>query len=375
MLKLKLDRWIRVPVPRLIFGLWTVVTAIGACLVFVYGLIEGAHRDTVSTSAALAILIVVIGLGQIQRNISASMRERANLTALFLFLIMGVISVYSPIPAEYRWIALLLFPLSISVLFNSTVYRRWCAFFILFATSCNFIELISLSPDTSRLLLTMMTRFLFAGLSIGLGAIVIISYQQSRGKLEADYLELQKEQVINLLQCFIPVGERKTQTSRQEITNMSNLLTQLATRHDGLQVQKWEIDLLSLLHFVSRVKLPDYMFEKEGKLSDFELEVVQEHCYMAKELCEDIPGLQHVKTVFLYHHEKVDGTGYPAQLRGDQIPELSQMLGLVEVFLAMTTPRSYRQPMTEAEAYREIQKLSGTSFRADIVETFGRMIS
>ncbi|MBP1964806.1 HD-GYP domain-containing protein [Paenibacillus aceris] len=81
-----------------------------------------------------------------------------------------------------------------------------------------------------------------------------------------------------------------------------------------LRVQEWEIDLLSLLHFVSRIKLPDYMFEKEGKLSEFEF--VQEHCYMAKELCEGIPDFQEVEKSFLYHHEKVDGTGYPYCLGG-----------------------------------------------------------
>ncbi|MDQ0902700.1 HD domain-containing phosphohydrolase [Paenibacillus sp. V4I7] len=49
---------------------------------------------------------------------------------------------------------------------------------------------------------------------------------------------------------------------------------------------------------------PDYMFEKEGKLTEFEFEVVQEHCFMAKELCEGIPDFQEVEKAFLYHHEK-----------------------------------------------------------------------
>ena len=57
---------------------------------------------------------------------------------------------------------------------------------------------------------------------------------------------------------------------------------------------------MSLLHFVSRVKLPDYMFEKEGKLSEFEYEVVQEHCYMAKELCEGIPDFGEVEKALIF---------------------------------------------------------------------------
>lgn len=78
---------------------------------------------------------------------------------------------------------------------------------------------------------------------------------------------------------------------------------------------------------------------------------------MAKELCEGIPD-----SAFLYHHEKVDGTGYPYRLAGDQIPFLSQMLGLVKVFLAMTMPLSYRKATSPREAYAEIQKLVGHAF-------------
>nr|WP_286672622.1 HD domain-containing phosphohydrolase [Cohnella hashimotonis] len=116
------------------------------------------------------------------------------------------------------------------------------------------------------------------------------------------------------------------------------------------------------------------MFEKEGKLTGFELEVVKEHCFMAKELCEGVPGFAEIQNAFLYHHERVDGTGYPYRLKADRIPMLSQMLGLAEVYLAMTTERSYRRAMSRTEAYEEIRKLSGTAFRPDLVEALGRTL-
>lgn len=210
--------------------------------------------------------------------------------------------------------------------------------------------------------------------SVLLGAIIIVARQQQKKLLEKRAFQQQKQQVINILQCFIPVGERKTQTSRKEINEMSKLLKALWKECGNGQSKDWEIDLLSLLHFVSRVKLPDYMFEKEGKLSTFELEVVEEHCYMAKELCEGVKGFEEVQNVFLHHHEKINGTGYPYRLNGDQIPKLSQMLGLVEVYLALTTPRSYRQEISKEEAYEEIQKLAGISFHEDIVKAFGKVL-
>lgn len=75
------------------------------------------------------------------------------------------------------------------------------------------------------------------------------------------------------------------------------VLKALVSEYRSLRVQDWEIDLLALLHFESRVKLPDYMFEKEGKQSEFEFEVVQEHCFMAKELCEGIPNVAFGKVI------------------------------------------------------------------------------
>lgn len=291
-----------------------------------------------------------------------------------IFLVIIVVTLYNPLALQQMWVALIFFPVMLSLLVDFRVYMYGSILFLLYFVTFQMLG-PSFMPDgeTSTIIMAT-TKGVYALGSIILGAIIQASMFQYKSNLEADAFEKRKQQVINVLQSFIPVGERKTQTSRKEIGEMSALLKALVKAYGGLSVQEWEIDMLALMHFVSRVKLPDYMFEKEGKLSEFEYEVVQEHCYMARELCEGIPDFQEIERVFLYHHEKIDGTGYPYRLEGDQIPILSQMLGIVEVYLAMTTPRSYRQATSKWESYTEIQKLTNLSYRSDIVEALGKVI-
>ncbi|KRF04452.1 hypothetical protein ASG89_21635 [Paenibacillus sp. Soil766] len=291
-----------------------------------------------------------------------------------IFLVIVMITLYNPLTLQQMWVALIFFPIMLSLLVEFRIYMYGSLLFLLYFISFQILgPSVTSNGDTSSIIMAT-TKGVYALGCIILGVIIQISLHQYKRNAEATAFQRQKQQVINMLQSFISVGERKTQTSRKEIGEMSALLKKLVHAYGGLRVQEWEIDLLSLMHFVSRVKLPDYMFEKEGKLTEFEFEVVQEHCYMARELCEGIPEFREVEKVFLYHHEKIDGTGYPFRLEGAQIPILSQMLGIVEMYLAMTTPRSYRQETSKKESYAEIQKLTHLSFRADIVEAFGKVI-
>ncbi|MFD2615334.1 HD-GYP domain-containing protein [Paenibacillus gansuensis] len=371
---MKTERNESLPVPHLVLALIALVSAGSAMACLIYWLGEDTRENWNLFMASLVVLVVTAGLYGLHWALSRNIKNSSRISAWIIFLMIASLSFYSPLPKEHVWMVVIMYPVLVSVLLNMKPYLRSCALFSVYFLAFNLYDASYGTLIAEEAVRQAVTRVLFASGMMGLGSIIVYAFMQRASRQEAEFLAQQKQQVIHLLQCFIPVGERKTQTSRKEITEMSILLKELAQRHGGIAAEDWEIDLLSLLHFVSRVKLPDYMFEKEGKLSEFEFEVVQEHCYMAKELCEDIPDFHHVQTVFLHHHEKVDGTGYPYQLTGDQIPVLSQMLGLVEVFLAMITPRSYRQAISEEDAYREIEKLKGSSFRVDVVDTFGLLL-
>lgn len=372
---MKLNKLMTMP-SHLIILIWIgCMTSMITLFEIIGAVVGGSYNESMEFMViSLTITIIAWGMFYYQRSLTKNNKFPKLVVVVYLYLIMTAITIYNPELFTQMWVLLILFPIMSSLLTKGKEYAYYSLFFLVY-----FIIYISFGPsepgvEADAVVLSAIIRISLALGSVLLGSIIIMVRYQQRKELEDRALQQQKQQLINMLQCFIPVGERKTQTSRKEISEMSMLLKALWAEYGGKRNYDWEIDLLSLLHFVSRVKLPDYMFEKEGKLSEFELEVVQEHCYMAKELCEGVPGFLEVQSIFLYHHEKVDGTGYPYRLNEEQIPNLSQMLGLVEVFLAMTTPRSYRQAMSEREAYDEIRKLEGASFRVDIVAAFGRVI-
>lgn len=326
--------------------------------------------------SAFALPACSLGLCGIQRRLSAYRRLGEFIALFYTFLVLVFISVYIPELSAQLWGQLLFYPIIISMLASFRLYVYASAAFLLYFTLHTFVILpMQGGADVHLTLTASLSRMMLAVGSALLGAVLLIGQHQLRKRNEELSLQQQKQQIVNILECFIPVGERKTQSSRTEINEMGRLLKSLWRELGHGSGKDWEIDLLSMLHYVSRVKLPDYMFEKTGKLSGFELEVVQEHCYMARELCSGIPAFQEIQEVFLYHHEKIDGTGYPFQLSGDRIPLLSQALGLVEVYMALTAPRSYREAMSEQAAFEELRKMQGEYFRADLVAAFGRVIS
>ncbi|MED2007922.1 HD domain-containing phosphohydrolase [Brevibacillus borstelensis] len=186
--------------------------------------------------------------------------------------------------------------------------------------------------------------------------------------------ERKREYAMTLLNELVPTVERKTRISSREIEQMGRLIKRMLREFPEEKVSDWEVNLLSLLHYVSRIKWPDYVFEKEGKLTTYEYQVIQEHCFIGTELFKDDPACQRVVAALHSHHERYDGTGYPTQLKANEIPVLAQALGIVECYLAMTTFRSYREPLTVEEACEQIRLMAGTVYDERVVCAFSRSI-
>ena len=137
-----------------------------------------------------------------------------------------------------------------------------------------------------------------------------------------------------------------------------------------------EDDLLALgrggyFHDIGKIALPDAILLKPGPLTSDEFERVKEHPVVGDRLCGDLRALNRVRTIVRFHHERLDGSGYPDGLRGDEIPLLAQIIGVVDVYDAMTTNRPYRDARTSEEALAELAREVRCGWRrADLVEAF-----
>ncbi len=136
----------------------------------------------------------------------------------------------------------------------------------------------------------------------------------------------------------------------------------------GLSVARLgRLRLAALLHDVGMLGVPDSILIKPGPLDAAEWDVVRDHPQNGHDLVADAVHVE-VSNAVLCHHERMDGTGYPRGLTGEEIPLLARILLVADAFDAMTMPRSYQRPLTPTEALAEIRRNSGTQFDEQVVE-------
>ena len=144
----------------------------------------------------------------------------------------------------------------------------------------------------------------------------------------------------------------------------------------GKALQLSEEDLAALfrggyLHDVGKIGIPDEILLKPGRLSESEYYQIQQHPVIGDRLCGELRSLRQVRPIVRHHHERLDGSGYPDGLTGDDIPLLAQIMGIVDVYDAITTTRPYKPAATTEQAYKELlQEVNKGWRRRDLVDAF-----
>lgn len=144
----------------------------------------------------------------------------------------------------------------------------------------------------------------------------------------------------------------------------------------GLSTQELEtVELSGLLHDVGKIAVPDAILNKAGRLTDDEFEAMKQHPTHGARILGNIqaPSVLAVLPGVKHHHEKWDGGGYPDGLAGEHIPLLARLLGVADVFDALTSARSYRGAMTADTAVEIIERGSGTHFEPSLAELVVRL--
>ena len=137
------------------------------------------------------------------------------------------------------------------------------------------------------------------------------------------------------------------------------------------EVQQTTINFGAYLHDVGKVKVPHEILNKPGKLTPEEFRIMSLHPVWGVEMLDQIEFPWDIKPIIRWHHEKYDGTGYPDKLEGDDIPVTAQVVGVADVFDALTSARSYRGALPREEAMR-IMADSRHHWRPDVYEAFVR---
>jgi HD-GYP domain-containing protein (c-di-GMP phosphodiesterase class II) len=128
------------------------------------------------------------------------------------------------------------------------------------------------------------------------------------------------------------------------------------------------------VHDVGKLFLPEKILNKPGSLSEDEFYLMKLHPQMGGELAATLPASERLQSAIEHHHEAFDGTGYPAGLRGEQIPFLARILSLADAFVEMTSERPFASTKSVDEALAELEKLSGTRYDGMLVRVLIRQL-
>lgn len=130
----------------------------------------------------------------------------------------------------------------------------------------------------------------------------------------------------------------------------------------------------ALIHDIGKIGVRDNVLLKPGRLTDEEFAHIQRHPSVGADILRHIRALRHVIPLIEFHHERLDGSGYPAGLKGEEITKDVRILAISDAFDAMTSSRAYRNAMSREQAFAELRRGRGTLWDAELVDAFITMI-
>jgi putative nucleotidyltransferase with HDIG domain len=197
----------------------------------------------------------------------------------------------------------------------------------------------------------------------------LLNSQRHRDELEQRTLQLASLQVGVLVTMIRTLSLRDQFTARHSaaVARYAHAIAKAAGCSDE---ELRTVHTAGLLHDIGKFAFPDRILLASNGLTDADYELVREHPQHGADLVRSVEGLDEIAAVILAHHERIDGTGYPLGLPGEEIPPLARMISVGDVYDVMTARDTYRTPVSSAEAIAELRRVAGTQLDAHFVELF-----
>ncbi|MFL5917216.1 MAG: HD-GYP domain-containing protein [Gaiellaceae bacterium] len=144
-----------------------------------------------------------------------------------------------------------------------------------------------------------------------------------------------------------------------------------------LELEQETLEMLELagsLHDVGKEMISEHIIEKPGPLTDAEWEAIRKHPELGEAYARGEGHPQDVGDWVRHHHERLDGTGYPDHLEGEDIPMGARIIAVLDAYVGMTSPRPYRPPIPAQVALDELEHAAGKHFDPQVVDIFVRLV-
>jgi HD-GYP domain-containing protein (c-di-GMP phosphodiesterase class II) len=166
----------------------------------------------------------------------------------------------------------------------------------------------------------------------------------------------------------------KDASTREHTRRVARLTVQIGQELGLRGTRLRELAVAALLHDVGKLQVPDAILSKAGPLSSAEFAVIKRHPGDGAALLEHIGGFAAEAPLVRGHHERLDGSGYPDGLRGGELSLEVRILGVCDVYDALTNERVYRHAYTQPQALAILERGRGTSFDGDVLDALSRVI-
>lgn len=194
----------------------------------------------------------------------------------------------------------------------------------------------------------------------------MVKLQESRWELE--------QLNDNIMQILAKTIDAKDKYTRGHSVRVANYSREIARRMGKSEKEQEKIYRAALLHDVGKIRIPDYIINKPGKLTDEEYAYIKLHPVSGYHILKSFSKDQLIATGAKFHHERFDGKGYPNGLVGENTPEHARIIGVADAYDAMASNRSYRKALPQDVIRGELMAGKGTQFDPWIVEIMLAMV-
>jgi len=177
-----------------------------------------------------------------------------------------------------------------------------------------------------------------------------------RSLLKVKYLNDQLDTAENVIFALAQAIESKDKYTEGHIERVSQYSMELADILDLSGTDREAIYKGGQLHDMGKLILDDAIINKPGRLTPEEFEMVKQHPLMGYKICHPLKSVRNALPVIRWHHEKLDGSGYPDGLKGDEIPIAVRIMAIVDVYDALTTKRSYKDAFSPLQAFHILEE-------------------
>jgi putative nucleotidyltransferase with HDIG domain len=211
-------------------------------------------------------------------------------------------------------------------------------------------------------------------LSIGIGGVLLLTVPLLLARHTFLLYMKMREQHLGTIRALVRAMEAKDHYTRghsERVAEYSVLIGQeLRLREDTLE----KLEAVALLHDIGKIGIPETVLNKPGRFTTEEFDVMRSHPATGAEIVKNIQFISSYAEVVRYHHERMDGHGYPNGRAGEEICLATRIVAVADAFDAMTSGRPYHEPKTLSQAVAELERCSGTQFCAEVAAALVRAL-